>query len=432
MTLDPPAPARAAADAVRARVRPPSFPARRFPVTDFGAAGDGRTDDTDAFRAAVAACNAAGGGHVVVPAGRFSTGAIRLLSDVDLHVGDGAVLEFRQEPAAYLPPVPTRWEGVELMNYSPFVYAYGERNVAITGTGTLDGRADHAPWWDWKPLEKADFALVERLADDEVPVPRRVFGAGYHLPPSFIQPYRCENVLIEGVTLANSPFWQIHPVLCRNVTVTGVTARSHGHNNDGCNPESCDGVVITGCDFDTGDDCIAIKAGRNSDGRRLAVPCQHIVIADCTFADGHGGVTIGSEMSGGVQHVYASNLRMDSPNLWSCARFKTNSVRGGFIRDVHIEGVTVGQVRDQVLEIDFGYEEGDAGEFLPRVDGIHLSGWRVASTDAPWRLVGYGRGPIGTVSLTDVVIDKATSPGVAREVTGLRLRDVTVNGAAVG
>jgi polygalacturonase len=366
----------------------------------------------------------------VAPEGTYRTGAIRLLSNVDLHVGAGAVIRFRQEPSAYLPLVPTRWEGVELMNYSPFVYAYGERNIAVTGAGTLDGAADNAHWWDWKPLERADFVLVERLADDNVPVSRRVFGEGYHLPPSFIQPYRCENVLISGVTLLNSPFWQVHPVLCRNVTVTGVTARSHGHNNDGCDPESCDGVVISNCDFDTGDDCIAIKAGRNADGRRLAVPSQYIVIENCTFADGHGGVTIGSEMSGGVQHVYASNLRMDSPNLWSCARFKTNSVRGGFIRDVHLDSVTVGRVANQVLEIDFGYEEGDAGAFRPQVDGIHLTNWRVAETDAPWRLVGYDHTPVGLVTLSGVVIDKARSPGVVGHVTDFRLTDVTVNGEA--
>lgn len=413
-------------------VRAPEFPDRDFPVTDFGAAADGTTDDGAAFRAAVEACHAAGGGHVIVPEGSYLTGPIRLLSGVDLHLRAGAVVRFRREPEAYLPAVPTRWQGVELMGYSPFVYAYDARDIAITGAGTLDGQADDAHWWAWKPLENADFALLERMADDDVPVAERVFAEGYHLPPSFVQPYRCENVLIQGVTLINSPFWQIHPVLCRNVTVDGVTVRSHGHNNDGCNPESCDGVVIENCDFDTGDDCIAIKAGRNSDGRRLAVPCQHIVIENCTFADGHGGVTIGSEMSGGVQHVYARNLRMDSPNLWSCARFKTNSVRGGFIRDVHIEDVTVGRVADQVLEIDFGYEEGDAGPHLPEVDGIHLRDWRVASTDAPWRLAGYPQDPIGTVTLTRFTVDEARSPGVAEQIADLQLTDVRVNGKPIG
>ncbi|GAA1752369.1 glycoside hydrolase family 28 protein [Luedemannella helvata] len=414
------------AAAVRAMVRPPTFPDREFRL----AGGGG--DHTDAFREAIDACHAAGGGRVVVPPGDYLTGPIRLRSGVDLHVSAGATVRFRREPAAYLPEVPTRWQGVELMGYSPFVYAYGERDIALTGGGTLDGRADDAHWWAWKPLEPADFALLERLVDEGVPPARRVFGDGYHLPPSFVQPYRCENVLISGVTLINSPFWQVHPVLCRNVTVTGVTARSHGHNNDGCNPESCDGVVIEDCHFDTGDDCVAIKAGRNADGRRLAVPCRNIVISDCTFADGHGGVTIGSEMSGGVEHVYASNLRMDSPNLWTCARFKTNSVRGGFIRDVHVTDVTVGRVRDQVLEIDFAYEEGDAGSFPPGVDGIHLRDWRVASTDAPWRLAGYPRGPIGTVTLTGIVIDAARSPAVARDVTDLRLTRVTVNGERLG
>jgi polygalacturonase len=418
----------AGAAAVRAAVRPPVFPDHTVHLTQHGAVPDGRTDATAAFRSAIEACHAAGGGHVVVPAGTFRTGPIRLLSNVDLHLSEGAVVRFSRDPRAYLPVVATRWEGVELMNYSPFVYAYGQRNIGITGPGTLDGQADDAHWWAWKPLEKTDFALVERMAAAGVPVDRRVFGEGYHLPPSFVQPYRCENVVIRDVTLLNSPFWQIHPVLCRNVTVAGVTARSHGHNNDGCNPESCDGVVIERCSFDTGDDCIAIKSGRNVDGRRLAVPSQRIVIDDCTFAAGHGGVTIGSEMSGGVQHVYASNLRMDSPDLWSCARFKTNSVRGGFIRDVHLDSVTVGQVGRQVLEIDLEYEEGDAGEFAPEVDGIHLTNWHVGRAGAPWRLVGYERRPIGTVRLANVTVGTASEAGVVRAVRDLQLESVLVNG----
>jgi polygalacturonase len=419
------------AAAVRATVRPPTFPDTTFPITAFGAAGNGRADDTDAFRQAIEACHATGGGHVVVPAGEFLTGAIRLLSGVDLHLEAGAVVKFRREPSAYLPAVPTRWQGVELIGYAPFVYAYGQRDIAITGAGTLDGQADAAHWWAWKQLEPPEFAALERLADEGVPPAKRVFADGFHLPPSFVQPYDCDNVLIQGVTLINSPFWQIHPVLCRNVTVDGVTMRSHGHNNDGCNPESCDGVVISNCDFDTGDDCIAIKAGRNTDGRRLAVPCQHIVIENCRFADGHGGVTIGSEMSGGVQHVYARDLTMDSPNLWTCARFKTNAIRGGFIRDVHVENVTVGRVADQVLEIDFNYENVSDGPHHPDVDGIHLRNWRVASTDAPWRLAGYAKTPIGTVTLTDFVVDAARSPYVARDVTDLRLSGVSVNGSPI-
>jgi polygalacturonase len=404
-------------DEIRARVELPKFPDRDFPLTDFGSFAD-----------AIAACHRAGGGRVVVPQGEHLTGPIRLRSGVDLHLEAGAVVRFRREPSAYLPAVPTRWQGIELMGYSPLLYAYGERDIAVTGEGVLDGQAGEAHWWHWKPLEGLDFAALERLADQGVPPSRRIFADGYHLPPSFVQPYRCENVLIQGVTLINSPFWQIHPVLCRNVTVDRVTARSHGPNNDGCNPESCDGVLITRCDFDTGDDCIAIKAGRNTDGRRLATPCRHILIENCTFADGHGGVTIGSEMSGGVEHVYARGLAMDSPHLWSCARLKTNAVRGGFIRDVHLENVTVGRVANQVLEIDFAYEEGDAGDFPPQVDGIHLRSWRVASTDAPWRLAGYPRTPIGTVTLTGVTVDEARSPGLARDVTDLRLTDVRVNG----
>ena len=214
----------------------------------------------------------------------------------------------------------TRWEGVELMNYSPFIYAYEAENIAITGPGTLDGQAGPDHWWDWRGTrpergrpDRRRREPADRDAGRGVPVAERVFGEGHFLRPNFIQPYRSRNVLIEGVTIVNSPMWEIHPVLCQSVTVRGVTVNSHGPNNDGCNPESCRDVLIERCTFDTGDDCIALKSGRNDDGRRVNVPVENVVIRDCSMKDGHGGVVIGSEISGGARNVFAERCRMDSP-----------------------------------------------------------------------------------------------------------------------
>ena len=247
----------------------PWFPPRDFPVTAFGAVGDGSTKNTAAFAAAIAACHRAGGGHVVVPSGTFLTGAIHLLSHVDLHVESGGTILFSQDPNDYLPVVFTRWQGIELMNYSPFVYSYGQRNIAVTGQGTLNGQADAGHWWNWKNLETADFDTLETMADDNVPVSQRVFGAGHYLPPQMVQPFGTDTVLLEGVTVINSPFWHLNPNLCENVTVDGLTITSSGPNTDGCDPESCDGVVVQNVSYDTGDDCMAIKSGRDADGRRV-------------------------------------------------------------------------------------------------------------------------------------------------------------------
>ncbi|MCJ7755761.1 MAG: glycoside hydrolase family 28 protein, partial [Thermoanaerobaculales bacterium] len=332
---------------ILAGIKAPAFPYRDFPVTEFGAVGDGTTDATAAVSAAVGACAGAGGGRVVVPAGEYLTGAIHLKSNVNLHVVEGATIRFIQDPAAYLPVVFTRWEGVELMNYSPLVYAYGEKNVAVTGKGTLDGQAGPEHWWPWKggdhpQSQKPDRDRLFAEAEAGVPVAERVYGAGHYLRPSFLQIYRCENVLIEGITIKNAPMWLIHPVLSRNVTIRDVKAVSDGPNNDGCNPESSTDVLIENSLFDTGDDCIAIKSGRNADGRRLNAPSERIVVRGCRMRAGHGGVTIGSEISGSARDVFVEQNQMSSPELDRGIRFKTNAVRGGVIENVFVRDVEIG------------------------------------------------------------------------------------------
>jgi polygalacturonase len=428
------------ADAIARSVRPPRFPHRHFPVTRFGARGDGVTDDTKAFADAIRACARAGGGHVVVPEGRYATGPLHLESNVDLHVTEHATIAFSQDPAAYLPAVFTRWEGTELYNYSPLIYAYGRHNIAVTGTGTLDGQADNAHWWPWKgstaygwqpgdPHQGPARTQLMAMAEQGVPVGQRVFGDGGYLRPNFVQPYRCRDVLIEGVTIVNSPMWEIHPVLSRNVLVRDVTVATHGPNNDGCNPESSKDVVIRGCTFDTGDDCIAIKSGRNADGRRVNVPSERILVEDCDFAAGHGGVTVGSEMSGGVRQVYARDLRLSSPDLDTALRFKTNSVRGGFIHDFHARDLTVGTVAQAVITIDFYYEEGPGHGFNPDVTGISVENMTVARAQRALNLRGYPDDPVGGVQLSNVDFGQTAQPSIVENVAGLVLTDVYENGA---
>ncbi len=424
------------------RIKPPTFPKRDFAVTKYGAAGDGKTDCTVAFRKAVAACNKAGGGRVVVPAGVFLTGPIHLLSNVNLHVSEGATVKFTQDPKAYLPPVFTRWEGMELMNYSPFIYAFEQTNIAVTGAGTLDGNSDDGHWWPWKgqpqhgykkgePNQAAARKRLEEMTERGAPVAERVFGEGGYLRPQFVQPYRCTNVLIEGVRVVNSPMWELNPVLCTNVTVRGVRIQSHGPNNDGCDPESCRDVLIEDCTFDTGDDCIAVKSGRNADGRRINVPSENIVIRRCRMKDGHGGVTVGSEISGGVRHLFAEDCTLDSPNLDHALRFKNNAVRGGLLEHIYFRNITVGQVAHAVLTVDFNYEEGEKGRFTPVVRDLVVSNLRSGRSRHALDVQGFGNAPVYDLRLTDCTFERVERPSVVKNVSGMVLENVRVNGRLV-
>jgi polygalacturonase len=422
------------ADQIVRRIVTPKFPGRDFDITNFGAVGDGNASCTAAIGKAIMACAAAGGGRVIVPPGRFLTGAVRLQSGVNLHLDDKATLAFTDDLKDY-PIVFTRWEGVELMNFSPFIYAFEARDIAITGGGTLDGQADERHWWQWRLASPGnpgrDRAARTRLIEMQakgVPVAERVFGAQDYLRPNFIQPYRSRNILIDGVTIINSPMWEIHPVLCESVTVKNVTIRSHGPNNDGCDPESCKDVLIDNCTFDTGDDCIALKSGRNDDGRRINVPIENVVIRNCSMKDGHGGVVIGSEISGGARNIFAENCRMDSPALDRALRIKTNSVRGGVIEGIYMRNVTVGEVAEAVVTINFFYEEGEGGAHLPTVRDVDVRNVTSRKSQYALLLRGFKNAQISGVRVEDCTFDGVQKDDLLENVKGIELRNVRVNG----
>ncbi len=396
--------------AILARIHAPEFPERDFPITDFGARADAATVDTDAIRQAIAACHAVGGGRVVVPAGVFLTGAIHLLSNVNLHLEAGATLKFSADPARYLPVVFTRFEGIECLNYSPLIYAFEQENIAVTGAGVLDGSAGPGQWWNWlrgpdgqnlpDAPQNADSRQLNALSDQGVPPAQRVFGAGHFLRPNFIQPYRCQNVLIEGVTIRNSPMWEMNPVLCTNVIVRGVNVDCPaGPNNDGCDPECSKDVLIEDCTFQTGDDCIAIKSGRNDDGRRVGVAAEDIIVRRCTMKNGHGGVVTGSEIAGGCRNVYLEDCRMDSPNLERALRFKSNAVRGGIIENILVRNLTIGQVKEAVVTVDFLYEKGAQGPYRPVLRNVELRNVTCASAPRVLHVLGFPRAQIDGIQL---------------------------------
>jgi polygalacturonase len=427
---------------ILARIQPPTFPKRDFDVKRYGALGDGRTDASGALAKAIAECNAAGGGRVVIPNGVYLTGPVHLKSNVHLHLDDKATLLFTRDYKRYLPLVYSRWEGVELMNYSACIYADNVENIALTGAGTLDGNADcEKAWWSWKgrtncgwqPGLSVQDPARNRLFDmgaRDVPVKDRTFGEGSYLRPNLVQFCHSRNILIEGLMMKNSPMFEVNPVLCRNVTVRGIHIVSHGPNNDGCDPDSSRDVLIDNCTFDTGDDCIAIKAGRNRDGRRVAVPSENIVIRNCRMKDGHGGVTIGSEMSGGVRNVFVENCQLDSPNLDQALRFKTNAMRGGTIEHIFFRSITVGQVNNAVVQVDCLYEEGEKGPEKPVVRDIHIANVTCQKSKYALQLRGLAASPIQDIDLEDCVFNGTTQPNVVEHVQALKAVRVKINGKA--
>ncbi|MES2657631.1 MAG: glycoside hydrolase family 88 protein [Verrucomicrobiota bacterium] len=413
---------------ILARIHAPEFPAKDFSITDFDAKQS--ADCTAAIREAIRACHAAGGGRVVVPDGEWKTGAIHLLGNVNLHLSDNARLMFSTVPADY-PMVSTRWEGTECMNFSSLVYALDQENVAVTGNGTLDGQSDWSNWWSWhdkrkKPvLQQRDRDRLVAMGEAGVPVAERKFGKGSFLRPNFIQFYRCKNILVEGITLLRSPMWEIHPVLSQNVTVRGVKISSHGPNNDGCDPESCRDVLIENCVFDTGDDCIAIKSGRNNDGRRVNVPSENLIIRRCEMKDGHGGVVLGSEISGNVRNVFIEDCRMDSPNLDCALRLKSNARRGGVLENVFMRNVKIGRLAEAVLTIDLLYEEGADGPWPPVVRNVNLENITSENSPRVLNVRGFKGAIIEGIRISNSSFYGLKNPDVVEHARTIEMHNVT-------
>ena len=396
----------------------PVFPQRTFVVTNFGAV-EGH-DISEAIRQTIAACHDAGGGSVVVPRGRWLTGKIHFHSNVNLHLAEGAVLEFSSNPQNYLPAVQSSWEGLECFNYSPLIYAFGCTNVALTGPGTLEARLD--VWKQWMTRPPAHLAALKNLytmTATNAPVAQRQMAVGEnHLRPQFIQFNRCQNVLIEDVKIRNSPFWTIHLLLCADVVVRRVDISARNHNNDGLDPEMTRNLLVEDCRFDQGDDAIAIKAGTDRDGRRLNTPTENVVIRNCTMLRGHQLVAFGSELSGGIRNVFVHDCKFinaDADKPQNILFIKTNIRRGGFVENIFVENITAKSTQFGVLGIDTDvlYEWRDLvptyEEKLTAIRDIHVKNVTVEETGStPFKIVGDARLPVKDIFLENITIQKAT------------------------
>ena len=436
--------------AIERSIEQPKIAKRTVVITKFGAKTTASAvQNQQAIHRAIAYLAKQGGGKVVVPAGKWQTGALRLASGIELVVSKDALLQFVFDRSLY-PLVKTSWEGMMCWNYSPCIYSYGADDVVVSGEGTIDGGGSNETWWPM--CGKQVFGYVkgvtkeaqvsgsrrrlQQLAEDDVPWDERRFGLGQGLRPQLINFVKGNRVRVSGVTLLHSPFWVIHPLLCKNVTVDGVKIWNEGPNGDGCDPEACENVLIQNTHFHTGDDCIAIKSGRNNDGRMWNKPSRNIIIRNCVMEDGHGGIVIGSEISGGCKNVYAEDCTMDSPHLDRVLRIKTNNCRGGRIENINMRRVKVGQCKEAVVKINLDYEPEEPcyRGFEPEVRDVDIED--VTCRKSAYGVLIVGRDSVENVS--DIRLKDCVFNGIGREnvrITGktrnVKFDNVMMNGSLV-
>lgn len=404
-----------------------SFPDVAYMISDFGAVGDGKSPCREAFDKAMTKCSDNGGGRIIVPAGTYyMNGPLVFKSNVNVHLEKGAVLDFSTDERDYLPAVLTRWEGTELFNYSPLIYAYHVQNIALTGEGCVNGNGSRkfAPW---NHRQKVEQEMLRFMGRTNVPVYRRVFGEGFRLRPGFIEPFGCTNVRIEGITVLDSPFWVIHPIFCSNVIVRGVTVDSYNYNNDGCDPESCCNVLIEGCTFATGDDSIAIKSGRDNDAWRVGQPTENVVIRNCSFRSKINGVCIGSEIAGGVRNVFIENISI--PKASNAIYFKSNLDRGAYIENVYVRNVQADTVRTALIRFEPNYK-GESSSFNPTLfDNFVIEDIDCRqSQECGIYMAGFKELPIRNIILKNVRIGRTPVPYCLENGNDIRFWNVVVNG----
>lgn len=405
----------------------PQFRDVDYSILDYGAVADGQSDALPALSKAVDQCSFDGGGRVVVPAGRFfCKGPVVLKSNVNLHLEAGAKLIFSADEDDYLPVVLTRWEGTEVYNYSPLIYAYQVKNIAITGAGTINGQGS-LNFARWKPEQKPDQRQLRAQGTAVTPVCERVYGKGHFLRPALIEPVACDNVLIEGVKIVDATFWSIHLIACQNVIVRNVTVDSTNLNNDGCDPESSRNVLIEGCYFHTGDDGIAIKSGRDNDAWRIGQPTENVIIRNCVFDTEVNGLCIGSEVSGGVRNVFAENIHIK--NAGNGLYFKSNLDRGGYITQVYVRNVTVDRVSSALVKFEPDYKS-ESQENYPTLFREFLLEDITAKCSEGYGIdvAGFDALPVQDVTIRRLVLNEASTPVRIRNASNLLLDEVEING----
>jgi hypothetical protein len=411
------------------QLKPPSFPDQTFDIRDYGAVpckweDDEKRKSTDAIHKAVLACHQSGGGKVLIPRGDWLTGPIHLKSHVNLHIAEGAVVHFSNDLADYLPVVHVRCEGVEAYNYSPLIYAPHAENIAITGKGTLHGHGRW--WWGWARSNNRG----NRIEASKVPLKERQYGKGAGregMRPTFIVPWKAKNILIEGITLEESPMWNVHPVYSENIIVRGITVHSlESPNGDGIVPDSCKNVLIEYNHLETGDDAVVIKSGLNEDGLKIGIPSENIVVRNFTARDvrtGSGGIVFGSETSGGIRNIYVHDAYFDGCDRG--IRFKTTRGRGNVIENIYIEKVEMKNIESQAINFNSYYEREATGKSpLFRnvyINNIHVNGARTAI-----EMIGLPEKWLENIDVKNAVFENVSNGAIAHRVKELTLDNISI------
>ena len=387
---------------------------KKLSIVDFGAIKGDVVKTSKAINKAIDKANKMGGGIVVIPEGEWLTAKIHFKSSVNLHLDKGAILLFSEDPKDYLPAVRSTWEGYECMNYSPLIYAYQCKNIAITGEGELKAKMD--VWKTWFKRPKGHMESLKRLynlASYNKPMEeRQMVNDSANFRPQFMQFNRCENILMDGVTITNSPFWTIHPFLSKNIVLRNLKVYAHGHNNDGVDPEMSQNILIENCVFDQGDDAIAIKSGSNQDAWRLNTPSKNIVIRNCTVKNGHQLVAIGSELSGGIENVFIDKCTVvDGAKLNHLLFIKTNERRGGYVKNIHMSNIVAGKIDQGILgiETDVMYQWRDLVPTIERrltpIKNVYLENIKATNVKFISRVLGQKELPVKNVFLKNIHAD---------------------------
>jgi polygalacturonase len=411
------------------QLKRPSFPDITFDIRDYGAVqcmweDDEKHKSTKAIHKAIVACHEGGGGKVVIPRGNWLTGAIRLRSNVNLHVAEGAVVHFSNDLEDYLPVVHVRCEGVEAYNYSPLIYAPHVENIAITGSGTLHG---HGRWW-WPWAKNNDRG--NRVEATKVPLEERSYGKGAGregMRPTFIVPWKAKNILIEGITLVESPMWNVHPVYSENIIVRGITVHSlESPNGDGIVPDSCKNVLIEYNHLETGDDAVVIKSGLNEDGLKIGIASENIVVRNFTARDvrtGSGGIVFGSETSGGIRNIYVHDAYFDGCDRG--IRFKTTRGRGNVIENIFIKNVEMKNIERQAINFNSYYERGATGK-SPLFRNVYINNVRVNGAHTAIEMIGLPEKWLENINVKNAVFENVGNGAIANRVKELTLENVSI------
>jgi len=450
-------------------VRQAQFKKDTFNLRQYGAVADGQTLNTSAFQKAISACAAKGGGTVLVPAGLWLTGPIVLQNNVNLHLANGALVQFTPDRSQY-PLIKTTWEGEDAVRSQAPISGVDLQNIGITGNGTFDGNGDA-----WRPVKKsklnesewkklvASGGVLNDKKDYWYPSAASLKGnlmaasgqkrkslnpADFddirdYLRPNMLSLTRCKQILLEDFTIQNSPAWTIHPLLCEDITLRHVTAKNpwYGQNTDALDLESCRNGVVEDCTFDVGDDGICIKSGRDEEGRKRGVPTENFVFRNCRVYHAHGGFVIGSEMSGGARNLFVSNCSFMGTDVG--LRFKTARGRGGVVENIYVDGVAMNNIAGQAILFDMYYAAKDPvplagestappvieaqplGEGTPQFKGFYIKNVVCKGAETGILVRGLPEMSIKDISLENITLE-CQKGMLCQEAENIRLKNVTL------